>query len=123
MRTVGGSRRPADGTDGDAGADGLMAGAEGGGPDDTGGVLFALGAWIDPQDPATIADYDAWEDQIVVVYDPEAGAAPRLSIEPSDTVGAAWVVLNGTRLAEVLEAGSLAPRDVLLLTPAEFAHF
>jgi len=100
-----------------------MIGAEDGGQDETGGELFALGEWIDPQDPATISDYDAWEDQIVVVYDPDAGVAPRLSIEPSETAGAAWVVLNGTRLAEVLQAGNLAARDVLLLTPAEFAHF
>lgn len=100
-----------------------MIGAECDGQDQTGGELFALGDWIDPRDPATIADYDAWEDQIVVVYDPDAGVAPRLSIEPSETVGAAWVVLNGMRLAEVLGAGSLAVHDVLLLTPAEFARF
>lgn len=100
-----------------------MIRAESDGQDQTGGELFALGDWIDPRDPATIADYDAWEDQIVVVYDPDAGVAPRLSIEPSETHGAAWVVLNGTRLAEVLGAGSLAAQDVLLLTPAEFAHF
>lgn len=108
---------------GGEGADTLMTGSDdwsSGGED---GDLFALGEWIDPAAPATIADFDAREDQIAVVYDPDSAEAPDLSLEPSDTTeGATWIVLNGIRLAEVLDAPDLSLADILLVTPSEFAQ-
>jgi hypothetical protein len=108
---------------GGEGADTLMIGTGDWASGGEGGDLFALGEWIDPADPATIEDFDLQSDQIAVVYDPDAATAPQLSIEPSDgTAGAAWVVLNGVRLAEVMDAGDLTVDDIVLVTPAEFAH-
>ena len=91
------------------GADDWLSGNEG---HDT----FAIGGWIDPAHPATIADYEPGKDHLVLVYD---GASPHLSIEPSETDGAAWISANGTRLAEVLNAGGLSAADVLAMTPAQ----
>ena len=105
---------------GGAGTDTLMMGTgdwASGGED---GDLFALGEWIDPATPATITDYDPSIDQIVVVYDPDSGATPEVTIEPSDNAGNAWIAVNGLRLAEVIGAEGLDPLDVLLITPEEF---
>ncbi|KEO54190.1 calcium-binding protein [Thioclava pacifica] len=105
---------------GGAGSDTLLAGSgdrvEGGEDDD----LFALGGWIDPAAPATIADYTQDEDRIAILYDPTSAPTPLISIEPSEVhEGAAWVLLDGVRLAEVLHAGDLRAEDVTLLTPAD----
>ena len=113
----------ADGMDflnGGAGADTLMMGTGEWGSGGEDGDLFALGEWIDPAAPATITDYDPSMDQIVVVYDPDSGATPEVTIEPSDIAGNAWIAVNGLRLAEVIGADGLAPVDVMLITPEEF---
>jgi Ca2+-binding RTX toxin-like protein len=113
----------ADILNGGDGADSLVMGsgdlANGG----EGGDLFALGEWIDPDSPATILDYNGAEDQIAVVYDPASGTDPEITIEPSDSnADAAWVLLNGVRMAEVLNADGLTADDVLLVTAEEFAQ-
>jgi hypothetical protein len=105
---------------GGVGADTLMIGAgdwASGGED---GDLFALGEWNDPENPATITDYDSSADQIVVVYDPDNGVDPEVTLEPATTEGNVWITLNGVHLAEVVDAGDLRPEDVLLITPEEF---
>lgn len=114
----------ADGQDflnGGVGADTLMVGSGDWASGGEEGDLFALGEWIHPDAPATITDYDSRADQIVVVYDPDSGVAPEVTVEPAETEGNAWIMLNGVRLAEVVDAGDLQPSDVLLITPAEFA--
>ncbi|MEX1661571.1 calcium-binding protein [Thioclava sp. 15-R06ZXC-3] len=115
-------REDGDLLNGGAGADTLVMGsgdwANGGEDSD----LFTLGEWIDPAAPATIADYAQSEDQIAIVYDPEATPDPVVSVEPSqDHEAASWVLLNGVRLAEVLNARDLRSEDVLLATPQQFA--
>ncbi|PTV94145.1 hemolysin type calcium-binding protein [Rhodobacter aestuarii] len=113
-----------DGTDflnGGTGADTLMVGtgdyASGGEDED----VFGLGDWIDPANPATIADYDASQDQIVVVYDPSSGSLPDLTLQPSETSGNQWVCLDGVPLAEVMNAENLTVEDLRLVTPEEFS--
>ncbi|PCD76341.1 calcium-binding protein [Pseudothioclava arenosa] len=84
---------------------------------------FAVGDWIDSGNPATIIDYTAGEDHLTVIYDAEGDAAPELTIEPSeDTPDAAWIVLNGARIAEVWGAGELTAADVQLISAADFAQ-
>ena len=86
------------------------------------GDLFALGDWIDPDTPATIADFTAQEDQITVVFDPQVTPDPLLSIEPSEDHEAAnWILLDGVRLAEVLDTPGLIARDVMLMPAQQFA--
>ncbi|MBD3803827.1 MAG: calcium-binding protein [Thioclava sp.] len=110
----------ADTLNGGAGADTLLAGpgdwAEGGEEAD----LFALSDQIDPAAPATIADYTPGEDRIAVLYDPAGAPEPTISIEPSEAHdGAAFVLLDGVRLAEVLNAGDLRAEDVTLMVPSD----
>lgn len=101
---------------GGAGDDTVIRGADDWLSGNEGHDTFAIGGWIDPAHPATIADYAPGQDHLVLVYD---GASPHLSIEPSETDGAAWITANGTRLAEVLNAGGLIAADVLAMTPAQ----
>jgi len=110
----------ADFLNGGSGADTLMIGAGDTASGGEEGDLFALGEWIDPATPATIADYIHGSDQIVVVYDPDSGVTPEVTLEPSETAGNLWVALNGVRLAEVAGADGLTVEDILLITPAEF---
>ena len=113
----------ADGSDADvgdflsggAGADRLVVGG-----DDyaTGGEdadQFIIGDWLDETHSAVIEDYDAAEDQIAVVYDPEVTADPVVGLEASDTENAQWVTLNGVRIAEVLDAAGLTLEDIALV--------
>ena len=102
--------------EGGAGDDTVIGGADDWLSGNEGHDTFAIGDWIDPAHPATIADYEPGKDHLVLVYD---GASPHLSIEPSETDGAAWISANGTRLAEVLNAGGLSAADVLAMTPAQ----
>lgn len=107
---------------GGEGADTLLTGTGDWASGNEGGDLFALGEWIDPEDPATIADFEPGADQIAVVYDPDSGEDPELTLEPSETDGAMWIVLNGVKLAEVLDAEGLTSDDIVLVTPSEFAY-
>ncbi|MBN2740762.1 MAG: calcium-binding protein, partial [Rhodobacteraceae bacterium] len=112
----------ADLLNGGTGADTLLMGSgdwANGGED---GDLFTLGEWIDPATPATIADYIPSEDQIAIVYDPQTTPDPVLTVEPSHThEDASWVLLNGVRLTEVLNAPDLSTKNMLLVTPQQFA--
>lgn len=112
----------ADTLNGGAGEDVLLGGSgdwlHGGEDPDS----FALSDWIDPATPATIADYTAGEDRLAVIYDPQGAALPQISVEPSEVhSGAAWILLDGMRLAEVLDAPELSAQDIALFTPEQFA--
>ncbi|WP_223631894.1 calcium-binding protein [Rhodobacter sp. TJ_12] len=112
----------ADGLDflnGGEGADTLIVGAGDWASGGEEGDVFALGDWIAPEEPATIADYDATQDQIVVVYEPGSDVMPKLTLEPAETDGNLWICLDGMRLAEVVDAGTLQLSDLRLVTPAE----
>ena len=112
----------ADTLNGGAGEDVLLGGSGDWLHGGEGGDSFALGDWIDPNAPATIADYTVGQDRLAVIYDPQGTATPQISIEPSEAhPGAAWILLDGIRLAEVLDAAGLNAQDVALLTPAQFA--
>lgn len=108
---------------GNAGDDLLVLGGGDYGHGGDGADEFAVGDWIDPANPATIIDYTGGEDQLTVIYDAEGGDAPELTIEPSEGIpDAAWIVLNGVRIAEVWDAGGLTAADVKLISAADFAQ-
>jgi Ca2+-binding RTX toxin-like protein len=113
---------PRDFLNGGKGADTLIGDADDwlhGGED---ADLFAL-AWAGEAAPLTlIEDYDPEQDRIAVVMDVPEGAAPEISVAPSDgTEGAAWVLVNGIRIAEVLNGAELSAADIALMSPRAFA--
>ncbi len=69
---------------------------------------------------ANIADYNAQQDSLVVVYDPSMHPDPHLSLETPDDSHDVVVVLDGVPLALVQGAAGMTLADVLL-TPAEAA--
>ncbi|MCE5973306.1 calcium-binding protein [Sinirhodobacter sp. WL0062] len=107
---------------GGTGQDRLLAGSGDWVSGNEEGDLFALGDWIDPENPAVLADFEPGLDRIALLRDPEDDEAA-LRIEPSqDTPGAVAIYLGARRLAEVLNAEGLSPEDILLLSPEEFAN-
>lgn len=107
---------------GGAGADTLLGGAEDwlhGGADED---LFAISGWSGGGGPTVIEDYDPAEDRIAVVLDADEDSSPEVTVEPSDgTEGAAWVVVNGMRIAEVLNGAGLTAEDIAVMSPKAFA--
>ncbi|RWR27452.1 calcium-binding protein [Sinirhodobacter populi] len=103
---------------GGLGDDRLIAGSDDWASGNEGADDFAIGDWIDPAHPATIADFTKGEDRLVVLWDGEE--PPELGIE-AGAGDARWITVNGDRLAEVLHGAGLTPGDLLLMRPAEFA--
>ncbi|WP_284163938.1 calcium-binding protein [Frigidibacter sp. SD6-1] len=109
---------------GGAGDDTLVAGEadwlDGGEGHDS----FVLSEWLDEaHEAATIGDYNATEDQIVVVYDAAAHPDPLLSLSPADDgqgEGDMNLFLDGMLVARVLGSPDLAVSDIQLL-PAQAA--
>lgn len=69
---------------------------------------------------ANIADYDATEDALVVVFDPAMHPDPVLSLETSENSGDVIVLLDGVPLAMV-QGGAGMTLDDVLMTPAQAA--
>lgn len=67
----------------------------------SGADRFALGDWIDEAEAAQLMDFDASEDQMLVIYDDsDDEAEPELELRDSDTVeGMVEIVLDGEVLA------------------------
>ncbi len=110
---------------GGAGADLLIAGQGDmlhGGED---ADIFALGDWLAGAEPATILDYTATEDQIILHYDPERLSAPEVTItQTMADPGTAEVRLDGQIIAYVVNAPDLTAADIALvsgLPPAALA--
>ncbi|MCC5993277.1 MAG: hypothetical protein JJT99_12230 [Rhodobacteraceae bacterium] len=84
-----------------------------GGP---GADRFALGDWLEGLHPATIVDYTAPEDQIVLHYDPVRMAAPELAVTHSEADPmTAQIWLNGHLIANVANAPDLGVQDIALI--------
>ncbi len=82
--------------------------------------------WFELSDMATgdaianIADYDAAEDRLVVVFDPTMHPDPHLSLQTQDDTDDVIVLLDGVPLATVQGGAGMTLADVLL-TPAQAA--
>lgn len=106
---------------GGSGDDLLMIG---GGDHATGGAgadVFSLSDWIAEARPATIADFDAIQDEIVVVYDAAAHPDPQLTVQADPDTGAATLMLDGLPLAVVLDGAGLEPAHVRLVSSVQLA--
>ncbi|WP_425099895.1 calcium-binding protein [Tropicibacter sp. S64] len=119
-----GVERGGDGTDQDEGdflnggdgADTLVAGE---GDTVTGGDgadVFMLGDWI-VDDAADLADFDAGEDQIVIVYDDAGGAAtPDLTLRlNADDPAVTEIVVDGTVLGTLTTASAPDVSTIVLV--------
>ena len=69
---------------------------------------------------ANIADYNANEDALVVVFDPVLHPDPQLSLETAENTDDVVVLLDGVPLAMVAGGAGMTVAD-LLLTPAQAA--
>ena len=106
------------GGDGD---DVLMIGAGDHAHGGAGADTFALADWIAGGPVATIADFNALEDEICVVYDADTHSDPVLSVEPMEGTSDVTVLLNGLPLAVVLGADGLDPATIRLVSVASLA--
>lgn len=100
------------GGDGD---DTLVLGAGDQGSGGAGADVFTLSQWLGEGGFATITDYDAAEDRIVVVYDPAAHAAPELTLAPVEGTEDVRILLDGQAVGLVTGAAGLSAGDITLL--------
>ena len=63
---------------------------------------------------AQIVDFDPSEDRLVMLYDPDLHADPRVSIHNDQGTGNALVLLDGVPVAQVLGGAGLTAADVTL---------
>ena len=64
---------------------------------------------------ATIADYDAAEDQIVVVYDPAVHADPELTLEPVEGTDDVTILLDGAAVGLVAGGAGMDVSEITLM--------
>ncbi|MDZ4096868.1 MAG: calcium-binding protein [Paracoccaceae bacterium] len=81
-----------------------------------GADTFALGDWLTEGDFADIQDYDAVEDEIVVVYDPTTHPDPQLTLQEDDETDDVTLLLDGLPLAVVHGGAGLDIGSIRLTT-------
>jgi len=104
----------------------------GGGGDDTivagagdvvtagdGADTIVLGDWIADGESAQVMDYDAAEDQLVVVWDMEANPDPDIQVltDPA-TPNVSHIIVDGTEIALLRGASMVSVQDILLIDHA-----
>lgn len=105
------------------GADTLVAGADDVVTAGDGADRIVLGDWIGAEHAARLMDYDAAEDQLVLVWDLDAPEPPEIDvIEDADQPGLSRVMVNGTEIAQV-RGGGLTAADIVLVDPADAPAF
>ncbi|SHJ54635.1 hypothetical protein SAMN04488012_11153 [Palleronia salina] len=90
------------------------AAATAGGPP----LPLAGGTWVDGTEASApvIDDFDPEEDQLVIVYDPNASAYPRVSVQAVDGTSDVFVRLDGKVMMRVTGgAGRVDPDDIELI--------
>ncbi|APX89712.1 hypothetical protein BV394_08285 [Brevirhabdus pacifica] len=82
-----------------------------------GADTFILGSWYaEPGEPAHVTDYDDQEDQIVVVYDPETGPPPEITVQTDPDTGVSHIYGDGAELAQV--DGPTEAEDIVVFAQA-----
>ncbi|MFZ1480220.1 MAG: calcium-binding protein, partial [Paracoccaceae bacterium] len=100
------------GGDGD---DTLTLGAGDHGTGGAGADDFILSQWLGEGGFATIADYQAGEDQIVVVYDPATHADPELTLAPVDGTSDVTILLDGAPVGLVTGGAGMDVGEITLM--------
>lgn len=111
----------ADFLNGGNGDDVLMIGSGDQAHGGAGADVFSLADWIADGQFATIADFDAAEDEILVVYDAEAHPDPLITIETTPDSDDATVLLDGLPLAVVTNGAGMDPSLVRLVSSVQIA--
>ena len=106
---------------GGAGNDVLWLGAGDHGHGGEGADSFRIGDWIGAGGFATIADFDAEMDEIVVIYDALTYPEPQLSLVSTPGSADATVFLNGQPLAVVVNGAGLDASAVQLVPAHDLA--
>lgn len=75
---------------------------------------FANGTWVTPGTPATIQDFNAAEDELVVIYDENTTHSLDITVTPSDTSDAI-VSLNGQAIMQVVGGSGVVTPDMVRL--------
>jgi Ca2+-binding RTX toxin-like protein len=115
---------PDDGADflnGGNGDDLLMIGSGDYANGNAGADVFAIGDWMDEAEFATIGDFDADEDEILVVYDAATHPDPTITFEPVPDSGDITLMLDGVPLALVIKGAGLDPSLVRLVSSEQIA--
>jgi Ca2+-binding RTX toxin-like protein len=108
---------------GSAGDDLLVIGADDNAHGGEGADSFVLGDWLGEGEPAVIEDFNAAEDELVVVYDDSVHAAPELGLQADpDDPDSMILTFDGVAVAELLDQTGL-DLDQVSLVPASALPF
>lgn len=82
----------------------------------SGSDTIMLGDWLTSEDQAEILDFSDAEDRLAVLYDDTDGQSPVVTFESdADRDDYRHLVVNGERIAVLVNAGDLTPADVTLV--------
>lgn len=87
----------------------------------SGSDTIVLGDWLTEEDQAEILDFSHADDRLAVLYDDTDGHRPEVSFEPDeDRQDYRHLVVDGVRIAVLLNAGDLTPADVTLVPLSQY---
>ncbi|WP_461472798.1 calcium-binding protein [Pararhodobacter sp.] len=81
----------------------------------SGGDVFVLHDWIDPNNPATITDFNVSEDSLSIAYDAD-GPEPAVTTAYDEALGGMRVMVNGATVA-VLSGVTQLGADAIQMEP------
>ena len=87
----------------------------------SGADTIVFGGWLSGDDPAEVLDFSNEEDRLAVLYDDSDGQEPDVTFEPDEErQDHQHLVVNGVRIAVLLNAGNMSADDVTLLPQSGF---
>jgi Ca2+-binding RTX toxin-like protein len=82
----------------------------------SGNDTIVFGDWLTAEDQAVVLDFSDAEDRLAVLYDDTDGQSPVVTFESDeDRDDYRHLVVNGVRIAVLVNAGDLTPADVMLV--------
>lgn len=106
---------------GGGGDDVILAGRDDVVSTGSGSDTIMLGDWLSDENEAEILDFADAEDRLAVLYDDSEGKSPAISFEPDAARDdMQHLVVDGVRIAALLNAGDLTPADVMLVPLSQY---
>ncbi|MBL4768523.1 MAG: calcium-binding protein [Rhodobacteraceae bacterium] len=85
-------------------------------------VIF--GDWITKDAPAILMDYDAAEDQLIVVWDLQSSPDPDIEVVADDSVaGLSHILVDGVEIAAVTGNQTVKVSDIILVDHSDMGFF
>lgn len=89
-----------------------------------GADTVVFGDWITDDAPASLMDYDASEDQLIMVWDLQTSPDPEIEVVADDSVaGLSHILVDGVEIATVAGDQTVKVSDIVLVDHSEIELF